>query len=144
MVNVRLKAESMNCPHCGHETVQGNARVRGNLIGFMVVGFSFQHLYFEKGEDAQMILMSREERRSFFCPSCGTLIVPGPGVIVEGTSDNESALDRDKRRLAMEAKQCTKCGAIVNPATGEGIATSEEKQWELHCAKCGALVEPNL
>lgn len=36
----------MNCPKCQKEMDTGQAQVRGTVFGFLMVGFSHQHLFF--------------------------------------------------------------------------------------------------
>ena len=62
--------------------VEGEASVRGTLIGFLAVGFSLQHLFFNKqgdsrgnGGSSKKILPSGNVTMACHCDSCGLTIL---------------------------------------------------------------------
>jgi DNA-directed RNA polymerase subunit RPC12/RpoP len=68
----------VTCPYCGGEMVPGTATVAGTLLGFLFVGLSYQHLWFQRDDlPKQRIITSNDERPGHQCTECGAvLIVP--------------------------------------------------------------------
>lgn len=67
----------MNCPTCGVEMVEGEASVRGTLLGSLFVGFSHQHLFFKRKKNRdgnramrKKILSSGRTTRAYHCEKC--------------------------------------------------------------------------
>jgi hypothetical protein len=48
----------------------------------------------------------------------------------------------DVQEVALSELACPKCGATVNPATGDGLHSPEDEPWMLICNQCGAEIEP--
>ncbi len=53
----------------------GTNYVRGTFWGFLLVGFSHQHLWFRTGNHKEVIVASGEERAGHRCPQCGAVTV---------------------------------------------------------------------
>lgn len=92
----------MKCPQCNMEMVEGKAQVRGTFSGFLIFGYSCQDLYFDQNNKSSLVLISRENRKSFQCPKCSGVFIPGlsrvrpqfevdpdTGVVTEYTKDKE-------------------------------------------------------
>lgn len=52
--------------------------------------------------------------------------------------------ESDLRDIALSETQCPKCGTTVNPATGEGLHSSESEPWLLICDHCETMFEPDI
>jgi membrane protein implicated in regulation of membrane protease activity len=48
----------------------------------------------------------------------------------------------DIREAALGELSCPKCGATLNPATGDGLRSSDDEPWRLFCNQCGTEIEP--
>ena len=66
----------MKCPKCNEEMDQGIAKVEGTALGFLVVGFSHQHLFY-KGKKKERIVHSGDETLAYRCASCDLTILEG-------------------------------------------------------------------
>jgi hypothetical protein len=57
--------------------VPGLLRVKGSVPGFLLVGFSWQHLWWSDADESrdsrQKVMLSGEQRRAQRCVSCGTI-----------------------------------------------------------------------
>ncbi len=68
----------MNCPKCQKSMDEGVCVVCSSPIGSVVFGVSREHLWFRsQGHDAEMVLMSRVQRKSFRCVPCGLFAFEG-------------------------------------------------------------------
>lgn len=80
---------AMRCPRCADRLQAGTATVRGTVLGFLLVGFSHQHLFFKASEATRrkqmsladdfgrVVLPSGERTAAARCPTCGlTVILP--------------------------------------------------------------------
>ena len=80
----------MKCPSCSSEMDRGKAYVRGTVLGFLVVGLSHQHCWFEadaKGGKKIIVrsgsgLFTRADAEAsnptaFRCGSCATTVILG-------------------------------------------------------------------
>ena len=70
----------MQCPNCGVEMDPGEAQIKGSMLGFLVVGLSYQHLYFKAAEGSmrEKIISSGGKRLAHYCRQCqGLFIEPG-------------------------------------------------------------------
>ena len=70
----------MQCPKCNTEMDPGQAQVKGSLLGFLIVGLSYQHLYFRADEASlrEKIIPSGGKRSAYYCRQCqGLFIEPG-------------------------------------------------------------------
>lgn len=66
----------MECPKCKNELIQGKASVHGTPIGFLCVGFSWQHLWFSSSQTKEdVIIESGDETDAYRCNACGLVIV---------------------------------------------------------------------
>jgi hypothetical protein len=65
------------CPLCGSDLEQGRATVHGTFWGFLLVGFSYQHCWFEpaSGAGEQVVVPSGGSRRACRCPRCGFVAI---------------------------------------------------------------------
>lgn len=60
------------CPLCQSELEQGFVSVHGTLLGYLLVGMSYQHCWFKGDESGdEVVLKSRERRQAFKCQACG-------------------------------------------------------------------------
>ncbi len=68
----------MKCPVCQVEMEKGTARVHGTVVGFILFGFSYQHLWFEHSSgNEERILASNEQCPGYRCPECLAVFIPG-------------------------------------------------------------------
>jgi hypothetical protein len=51
---------------------------------------------------------------------------------------------KDLREAALNEMQCPRCGAEVNPITGDGLHSSEIEPWRLVCDQCQGMIEPDV
>ena len=63
---------SMNCPYCSADMILGKASVRGSFIGFLIIGLSHQHLWFNK----KKIIKSGGSRPAYECQNCELILIP--------------------------------------------------------------------
>ena len=105
----------MLCPACNTPMTPGVAEIRGNSLGFLLVGFSWQELYFKAGdeEDDVSLLAPNEPRRAFRCPGCGLAVI----------SQERFSSEASVRADAAEPSECLACGAALAPG-------------ETRCSKC--------
>lgn len=68
---------SAKCPYCGELMVEGEAFVRGTILGFLFYGFSRQHLWFRPDHESAktVIIESGTSRAGHQCPSCGAVSI---------------------------------------------------------------------
>jgi hypothetical protein len=61
-----------SCPLCDGEIEVGSVSVHGTLGGFLFVGLSLQHCWFQ-GRDTkeEIVLGSRARKAGFRCKACG-------------------------------------------------------------------------
>lgn len=64
------------CPRCSEALVKGEVVIRGGFWSFLLVGFSYQELFFERdGTRAKRSILRPHRRRpALRCPSCRLLI----------------------------------------------------------------------
>ena len=69
---------SMNCPNCRVEMIAGDARIKGTLVGFLVIGLSYQHLFFKSRKKSvdekpvrKKVLRSGRSTTAHHCEKCG-------------------------------------------------------------------------
>ena len=69
-----------DCPHCGGRLEVGNVAVHGTFWGWILVGWSYQQLWFQPhlGEERR-VLQSGESRQGWRCADCGFVGVASPG-----------------------------------------------------------------
>lgn len=80
---------AMNCPRCSQPLQRGTATVSGTVLGFLLVGFSHQHLFFKPStgprgkpvslgaDPGRVILPSGGQAAAARCAACGvTVILP--------------------------------------------------------------------
>ena len=76
------------CPYCDGTLESGEAKIHGTMVGFLLVGLSYQNLYFksESGNETS-ILASHESTPAMKCNTCGvvTLNLNSPTVIIRDT-----------------------------------------------------------
>jgi len=66
----------MQCPSCKMEMEAGRAQVKGTILGFLLVGLSYQHLYFLPSQGAkEKIIPSRGIRPAHYCRQCRGLFI---------------------------------------------------------------------
>src|SRR5262245_43532472 len=51
---------------------------------------------------------------------------------------------KDIREAALNKMNCPRCGAVVNPVTGDGLHSSDAEPWLLICNQCQGKIEPNV
>jgi len=68
----------MNCPRCNEPLSDGSLVVKGTVLSFLLVGLSWQHLWWQ-GKDGlkQPILEPGRPAPAFRCPSCSTFVFSG-------------------------------------------------------------------
>lgn len=69
--------------HCGGLMEPGCATIRGTILGFFVIGFSYQHLWFQKNTatKAEIVVRSGDIRQSHRCVDCDAVsILPFPRI----------------------------------------------------------------
>ena len=80
----------MKCPTCSSEMDQGKAYIRGTALGFLLVGFSHQHCWFESNTTGRKKIIARSgigrltragaelvNPRAYNCEGCGTSVIIG-------------------------------------------------------------------
>ena len=69
----------MKCPNCNMEMEPGQAQVKGTLLGFLIIGFSHQNLYFRSAEGGvnEKIIRSGGKRSGYYCRQCQGLFIEG-------------------------------------------------------------------
>ena len=66
----------LNCPYCNSLLTKGNLNIHGTLLGFALVGRSYQNLYFQtESKPEQFILGSNKSMPALQCESCGVMII---------------------------------------------------------------------
>ena len=67
----------MKCPNCNVEMEPGQAQVKGSLLGFLIIGFSHQNLYFKSsdGSTKEVVIPSGGKRSGHYCRLCDALFV---------------------------------------------------------------------
>ena len=106
----------MQCPACQSPMTPGTVDIHGNSLGFLLVGFSWQELYFKPEPDAkaESILAPSETRYAFRCPACRLVVI----------RPERRLSETETRAAAAEPSECLACGAPL--ASGE-----------VCCARCG-------
>jgi hypothetical protein len=68
----------MNCPTCQKPMEEGTCVVCSSPVGSVVFGVSREHLWFRSADNnAEMVLMSKVQRKSFRCVPCGLFVFEG-------------------------------------------------------------------
>jgi hypothetical protein len=69
----------LNCPACGDELQVGLVSVHGTFWGFLLVGFSYQHCWFEPAADGveDVVIPSGGAKLGWRCPNCGFVGIKG-------------------------------------------------------------------
>jgi hypothetical protein len=79
-----MNDKPMNCPHCGTEMTRGIVSVHGTFLGFLAVGFSYQHLWFESGGDSKKVLGSGDTSAGYRCEACDAILIqPGTRATID-------------------------------------------------------------
>ena len=73
-------ADHLDCPKCNERMVSGGVQIHGSCMTFLLVGVSWQHLWFSREGKKQKILASswsREgyPRKAFRCGNCGGVFI---------------------------------------------------------------------
>ena len=77
------------CPYCGSTMKAGSAELHGTVMGFLLMGASYENLYFKAdGEKEIKILDSRSSTSASWCESCEVLFLNN-GNIASKDIDNE-------------------------------------------------------
>lgn len=65
------------CPLCSTALELGQAKVHGTLLGFLLVGLSYQHCWFASSRDGKerIVVPSGGSRPSCRCPPCGFVAI---------------------------------------------------------------------
>jgi hypothetical protein len=65
------------CPYCGDEMDIGKVKIQGTFGGFLLFGFSYQHLYYvDQNENENRIMKSRAQKEAYFCNNCEGIFIP--------------------------------------------------------------------
>ncbi len=105
-----MPASPLECPGCKTPMTVGIAEIRGNALGFLLIGFSWQELFFKSADAPEVsVLAPNMPHPAYRCPSCGMVVI-GPEAI---TQPDHSG-----------ASECLSCGAAL--VSGETT-----------CAHCG-------
>ncbi|MBL9148879.1 MAG: hypothetical protein JNM94_09325 [Phycisphaerae bacterium] len=74
---------AVTCPKCGGAMEDGRAYVAGTGAGFLAVGLSWQHLWFESASGKRPIVrsstLSSHIVPAHACPSCGAVLLEAGG-----------------------------------------------------------------
>jgi hypothetical protein len=79
----------MNCPACGTEMRRGQVSVHGTALGFLFIGLSHQHCWFEEFErntKEKVIVPSNGSRPACSCPKCSAVVILQKAQESEGLS----------------------------------------------------------
>ncbi|MCD4694036.1 hypothetical protein K8R62_01630 [bacterium] len=80
------KKKKMNCPYCDGETEEGKLEIHGSWIGWLLVGFSYQNLFYnsfnkkyqEYNTDDEKVIKESETLKAKKCKECGAIsFIPG-------------------------------------------------------------------
>lgn len=67
----------MTCPSCETEMSKGSVQVKGTFPAFLLIGLSYQHLWWKSNDGGRYRLLNSGQKRSAWrCPTCGTVVVP--------------------------------------------------------------------
>jgi hypothetical protein len=68
------------CPQCGGGLEAGTVAIRASLLSFLLVGWSYENLWFRppRGE-RKAVLQSGESRYGWRCEACGFVGIAAPG-----------------------------------------------------------------
>lgn len=70
---------AVRCPKCEAEMQAGRAYIKGTAAGFLAVGVSWQHLWFESASGARPVVrsstLSSHIVPAHACPSCGAVLL---------------------------------------------------------------------
>lgn len=70
------------CPKCQKQLVPGEAKVHGDLAGFLVAGVSIQHLWFEPYDGSfkeNIAIESLQSAQAYFCEDCKFVLIDAKG-----------------------------------------------------------------
>ncbi len=76
---IELKPPTRFCPACNSEMETGTVSVHGTFWGFLLVGWSYQHVWFKgAGDKEEIVVRSGRAKIGYRCPACGfTGVAPG-------------------------------------------------------------------
>jgi hypothetical protein len=71
-------SRQLKCALCGGDLETGSVEIKGTPLGFLMVGLSWQHLWFSADlfDTKIKVLKSAEQRRAYQCTSCCAVVVP--------------------------------------------------------------------
>jgi hypothetical protein len=80
---VPAPVEARICPRCNCAMQQGRSYIAGTPLGFLVVGLSLQHLWFEHPDGQRRRVVESSTLTSnivpaFECPRCGCVLIEPP------------------------------------------------------------------
>ena len=70
------------CPKCNKEMIPGEAKVHGDLAGFLVAGISIQHLWYEPYDGSfkeTIAIESLQTSGAYFCEKCKFVLIDAKG-----------------------------------------------------------------
>jgi hypothetical protein len=67
------------CPMCRAELEPGTVSIHGTMLGWLSVGWSYQHLWFYQDGKEEAVLKSGHTRKGYRCRGCGFVGVAGDG-----------------------------------------------------------------
>ena len=68
----------MKCSNCNHDMILGHTKIKGSLLGFLVIGLSWMELFFypsEEPKDRIQLLEPSDRKLSYFCPACKSVLI---------------------------------------------------------------------
>jgi hypothetical protein len=65
------------CPYCDSLMILGQAKLHTTFGGFLLVGLSWDHLFFEEDNREEIrILKAKSQKEAYFCRNCEGLFIP--------------------------------------------------------------------
>ncbi|HVJ45182.1 MAG TPA: hypothetical protein VM511_02275 [Luteolibacter sp.] len=71
---------ALHCPFCDGALKPGALELEYTFWGTLLAGFSHLVLMFRAPGEKHLILEPSSSRESFMCPTCSTLVTPGPSI----------------------------------------------------------------
>ena len=69
---------TIKCPKCQTDMKSGWVEIKGSLLGFLLVGFSYGHLWFRQlSGKGKIVVHFGGGRAAYNCPACGTIVMLG-------------------------------------------------------------------
>lgn len=72
----------MNCPRCSAEMTEGDVELHGTALGFLIVGWSYQKLFFHAKDSPRKreasALQTGERAVAWRCNTCAGVFIEQP------------------------------------------------------------------